>query len=66
MAPDRLPRLRHDLANPLSTILAESQLLLLGEAELPEEAVRGLRAIEAAALKMRVLLNEMPVEEEPG
>ena len=31
---DRLSRLRHDLSNPLSALLAETQLLLLNEAKL--------------------------------
>ena len=31
--PERLSKLRHDLSNPLSALLAETQLLLLNEAQ---------------------------------
>ena len=54
----RLARLRHDLANPLSAVLTEAQLLLLDADRLPAETVAGLRNIEAAATRMRVLLRE--------
>jgi len=53
-----LSRLVHDLANPLSAVLAEAQLLLLDPESLPAEAVTSLRAIEAAALRMRTILRE--------
>ena len=56
---DPIGRLVHDLANPLSAVLAEAQLLLLDAATLPPDAVDSLRAIEAAALRMRVVLREV-------
>lgn len=49
-------KLRHDLANPLAAILAETQLLLLNEASLDPETVQGLREIEALARRMREML----------
>ena len=55
---DRLNKLRHDLANPLSAILAETQLLLLDATKLPEDAVTSLRQIESLAIRMRTLLRE--------
>jgi|KBSSwiStaDraftv2_1062776.scaffolds.fasta_scaffold929643_2 signal transduction histidine kinase len=55
---DPFSRLVHDLANPLSAVLAETQLLLLDAESLTPDAVASLRAIEAAALKMRVVLRE--------
>jgi signal transduction histidine kinase len=57
--PDRLSRLRHDLANPLSAILAEAQLLLLEEHKLPPDAVTSLRQIESLAVRMRALLKDV-------
>jgi signal transduction histidine kinase len=53
---DAIRKLRHDLANPLAAILAETQLLLLDEATLPAEAVEGLRQIESLARRMRDIL----------
>jgi signal transduction histidine kinase len=53
-----LGRLVHDLANPLSAVLAEAQLLLLEAERLSPDAVASLRAIEAAALRMRTILRE--------
>jgi len=53
---DTVRRLRHDLANPLAALLAETQLMLLNEAELSPETVAGLREIEALARRMRDLL----------
>jgi signal transduction histidine kinase len=49
---------RHAIANPLAGLLAEAQLLLLNEAELDGETVRGLRSIEQLALRMRAILRE--------
>ena len=57
--PDRLSKLRHDLANPLSAILAEAQLLLLEEHKLPPDAVTSLRQIESLAVRMRALLKDV-------
>ena len=53
---EAIRRLRHDLANPLAALLAETQLLLLNEAELSAETVAGLREIESLARRMRELL----------
>lgn len=53
---EAIRKLRHDLANPLAALLAETQLLLLNEAELSAETVAGLREIEALARRMRELL----------
>ncbi len=50
-------RFRHDLANPLSAILAEAQLLLLEGDRLDPEVRRALQAIEEQALRMRALLR---------
>ena len=55
---DRISRLRHDLSNPLSALLAETQLLLLNASSLDPDTVRGLREVEALALRMRALLKE--------
>jgi signal transduction histidine kinase len=55
---DRLARLRHDLANPLSAVLAESELTLLQADSLPPEVVTSLEAIHAAAIRMRTVLRE--------
>jgi len=54
---DVIRQLRHDLANPLAAILAETQLLLLNEAQLDAETVEGLREIEALARRMREMLQ---------
>lgn len=56
-AEERLARLRHDLANPLSAILAEAQLLLLDGDTLSDDTRRALRTIEDMALRMRALLT---------
>jgi signal transduction histidine kinase len=56
--PERIARLRHDLANPLAAVLAEVQLLLLDAAAFPPAAVESLRAIEQGAIRMRALLRE--------
>lgn len=56
---DRIQRLRHDLSNPLSALLAETQLLLLNEVRLDPETVNSLREIEGLAIKMRTLLREL-------
>lgn len=56
-----LRKLRHDLSNPLSALLAETQLLLLAEDKYDAETVTGLRQIEMLARKMRELLHQMNV-----
>ena len=50
-------KLRHDLANPLSAILAETQLLLLTPEKFDEEALSSLKQIEDLARKMRQMLQ---------
>lgn len=50
-------KLRHDLSNPLAAILAETQLLLLGEDTLDKETAASLREIEALARRMREMLQ---------
>jgi signal transduction histidine kinase len=54
---ERIRRLRHDLSNPLAAILAETQLLLLGEESLDKQTVESLRDIEASARRMREILQ---------
>ena len=54
-----LRTLRHDLANPLSAILAETQLLLLSEEKYDAETLAGLRQIEALARRMRDMLQDV-------
>ena len=56
---ERLSRLRHDLSNPLSALLAETQLLLLNESKIDPETVTSLREIEALAIRMRSMLREI-------
>jgi signal transduction histidine kinase len=56
---DRVQKLRHDLSNPLSALLAETQLLLLNESKLDAETVGSLREIEALAIRMRTLLRDL-------
>lgn len=55
---DRLSKLRHDLANPLSALLAETQLLLMEGTTLSPEVATALREIERLAIRMRTLLRE--------
>jgi len=55
---DTISRLRHDLSNPLSALLAEAQLLLLNESKLDPETLTSVREIEALAIRMRTLLRE--------
>ncbi len=54
---ERIRKLRHDLSNPLAAILAETQLLLLGEDALDKQTVESLRDIEASARRMREILQ---------
>lgn len=55
---ERFARLRHDLSNPLSALLAETQLLLLNASALDPETLASLREIEALAIRMRAVLRE--------
>jgi hypothetical protein len=56
---ERLGKLRHDLSNPLSALLAEVQLLLLNQSQLDPETLTSLREIEALAIRMRSILREI-------
>jgi len=57
-AEDRFRRFRHDLANPLSAILAETQLLLLGADLLDPETVTALKEIESLCRRMRDIMSQ--------
>ncbi|HEX9280239.1 MAG TPA: histidine kinase dimerization/phospho-acceptor domain-containing protein [Gemmatimonadales bacterium] len=57
MPGDPMSKLRHDLSNPLSAILAEAQLLLLNADRYDAETVQGLKQIEAMARKMRQMIH---------
>ena len=54
---DPVRRLRHDLSNHLSAILAETQLLLLNADQLDPETVNSLKDIERLARRMRDMLQ---------
>lgn len=56
---ERLSKLRHDLSNPLSALLAETQLMLLNDTQLDPETLASLREIEALAIRMRTMLREI-------
>jgi hypothetical protein len=56
---ERLGKLRHDLSNPLSALLAEVQLLLLSESQFDPETLSSLREIEAMAIRMRSMLRDI-------
>lgn len=58
-ARDQVAQLRHDMSNPLSAILAETQLLLLSAEKYDEETVSSLKQIEALARRMRQLLQAL-------
>ena len=53
---DPVRTLRHDLANPLAALLAETQLLLLNANRLDPDTLDSLREIEALARRMRDIL----------
>jgi signal transduction histidine kinase len=56
---ERIVKLRHDLSNPLSALLAEAQLLLLNPDNVDPETLTSLREIEALAIRMRTVLREV-------
>jgi signal transduction histidine kinase len=56
---DIVLKLRHDLANPLAAVLAETQLLLLSPDQLNAETVAGLKEIENLARRMRQILQDL-------
>ncbi len=55
---ERLRKLRHDLANPLSAVLAEAQLLLLREPPLDDDTIGAIRGIEDLCRRMRDILQQ--------
>jgi K+-sensing histidine kinase KdpD len=52
-----LMKVRHDLSNPLSAILAETQILLLTPEKFDEETLSSLKQIEDLSRKMRQMLQ---------
>ena len=54
-----LMRVRHDLSNPLSAILAETQILLLTPEKFDEETLSSLKQIEDLSRKMRQILQAL-------
>ena len=54
-----LAKFRHDLSNPLSAILAETQILLLTPEKFDEETLSSLKQIEDLARKMRQMLQAL-------
>ncbi len=54
----RIGKLRHDLANPLAAVLAETQLLLLETESYDEETVTSLKEIEGLARRMRDMIQD--------
>lgn len=59
---ERLRQLRHDLANPLSGILAETQLLLMNESIYDAQTVESLREIERLSRRMRDMLQQIQAD----
>ena len=55
---ERFRKLRHDIANPLAAILAETQLMLLRADELDAETVTSLKDIEIAVRRIKDRLAE--------
>lgn len=55
----QIRKLRHDLSNPLSALLAEAQLQLLNPEQLPREAANAFREIERLAQRMRDILKSI-------
>jgi signal transduction histidine kinase len=54
---DVLSKLRHDLSNPLSAILAETQLMLLTPEKYDADTLTSLKQIESLARRMRQMLQ---------
>lgn len=57
--PDTIGKLRHDLSNPLSAILAETQLLLLSPEKYDADTIASLKQIESLARRMRQILQPL-------
>jgi len=53
----RVRKLRHDLSNPLTAVLAETQLLLLQADSYDGETVTSLKEIESLARRMRDIIQ---------
>lgn len=56
---DPIARLRHDLSNPLSAVLAETQLLLLAPEKYDADTITSLKQIESLARRMRQILQAL-------
>jgi len=56
---NRIRKLRHDLANPLSALLAEAQLMLMNPESYDEETLESLQEIEKLSRRMRDILQEI-------
>lgn len=56
---EQILKLRHDLSNPLSALLAEAQLLLLNGDKVDPETLTSIREIEALAVRMRNILRQV-------
>jgi len=54
-----LSKAKHDLSNPLSAILAETQLLMMRAEEFPSDMLESLKAIESAALRLRGMIKDL-------
>ncbi len=52
-------RVRHDINNPLTSVMAETQLILMDPDDLSEEQKRGLETIETMAGRIRDLTQEL-------
>lgn len=61
---EAIATLRHDLANPLAAMLAEVQLLLLGDTPMDDEIRSSLKQVEHLALRMRGILRATKEEEQ--
>lgn len=55
---ERVRALRHDLAGPLSAILAETQLLLMQSDDYDSETVASLKQIEELSRRMRSMIQD--------
>lgn len=55
---ERIRKLRHDLSNPLSAVLAETQVMLLTPDKFDAETISSLQQIEALARRMRQMLQD--------
>ena len=56
---ERIRKLRHDLANPLSALLAETQLMLMNPDSYDQETLESLQEIEKLSRRMRDILHQV-------